>query len=259
MEHYGVDHNFKSPEIIEQRKNTFIANYGVDNPFGNKDIQQQIKHTLIRNTGVDNPMKCSKTKEKAKATNLIVRGVEYPPQDPVVKEKTKKTNMERRGVEYSFQDPLVQEKAKATNLIRYGTENPMQNQGIQSKSQKSAYKLKLYTLPSGTQIKLQGYEPWALDELLKTYKEDQIITDRAKVPRIEYKHNDKTHYYFPDIYIPDANLIIEVKSTWTHKCKLDITLAKADATKALGYSFDLWIFDAKGKRVHDSKSCSNHS
>jgi hypothetical protein len=160
--------------------------------------------------------------------------------------------MEKRGVENASQDPEVKTKIKATNLIRYGFESPMHNLDIQAKCQKNAYKFKLYTLPSGNQIKLQGYEPWALDELLKTYKEEQIISDRTKVPRIEYIHNEKKHYYFPDIYIPDANLIIEVKSTWTYTCKQDITVAKADATKALGYIFDLWIFDIKGKRLIDN-------
>jgi hypothetical protein len=52
--------------------------------------------------------------------------------------------------------------------------------------------------------------------------------------------------------IVDADLIIEVKSTWTYTCKQDITVAKADATKALGYIFDLWIFDIKGKRLIDN-------
>ena len=249
MEHFGVDHNFKSPEIKEKKKATFMEHYGVENPFANKEIQEKIKEIHIEKRGVDNVMKDPKVKEKGKKTNMDKRGVEYSLQDPIVKEKGVKTNMDKRGVDNAMKDPEVKDKIKETNLLRYGTEYAMQNPDIQAKSQKNAYKFKPYTLPSGAQIKLQGYEPWALDKLLKIYTEDQIITDRSKVPYIDYTFNNKQKRYFPDIYIPHKNLIIEIKSTWTHKCKKEITLAKADATKTKGYMFEIWIFDAKGNRI----------
>ena len=52
-----------------------------------------------------------------------------------------------------------------------------------------------------------------------------------------------------DLLKEKVNSIIEVKSTWTYKCKQDITNAKAEATKAKGYVFDIWVFDAKGHRI----------
>jgi TRAP-type mannitol/chloroaromatic compound transport system permease small subunit len=42
--------------------------------------------------------------------------------------------------------------------------------------------------------------------------EDYIITDRKDIPKIGYKIVEKQKYYFPDIYIPSENKIIEVKS-----------------------------------------------
>jgi hypothetical protein len=35
---YGVDHNFKIPEIIKNRKLTWLKNYGFDHPMKNLEI-----------------------------------------------------------------------------------------------------------------------------------------------------------------------------------------------------------------------------
>ncbi len=107
-------------------------------------------------------------------------------------------------------------------------------------------------MPSGEIRKVQGYEPFALDVLLKQgYTEDQIKTERKDVGRIEYEVDGKKKYYFPDISIPHEKKIIEVKSTWTYKCKTDNIQAKAEATRKQGYAYELWIFDAKGNRVSE--------
>lgn len=61
---------------------------------------------------------------------------------------------------------------------------------------------------------IKGYEHLALDELVKIYNEDDILTDRNDMPKIMYNFNDKTLRYYPDIYIKSENKIIEVKSTY---------------------------------------------
>jgi hypothetical protein len=100
-------------------------------------------------------------------------------------------------------------------------------------------------MPSGIIRKVQGYEPYALDELVKQYTEEQIKTDRKDVPRITYDIENNKHYYFPDIYIPEEKYIIEVKSTWTYKCKTDNIKQKAEAVKKLGYKYEIWVYDNK--------------
>jgi hypothetical protein len=107
-------------------------------------------------------------------------------------------------------------------------------------------------MPSGIVRKVQGYEPFALMDLLKQYTEDDIYTDRKTVPRISYQINEMSKYYFPDIYIKSQNKIIEVKSTWTYKCKYDNIQAKAEATRHAGYDYEIWIYDQKGNRVIES-------
>ena len=49
------------------------------------------------------------------------------------------------------------------------------------------------------------------------------------------------------------NKIIEVKSTWTYKCKLDNIFHKEKATKELGYTYEFWVFDSKGKRLSEEE------
>jgi hypothetical protein len=104
-------------------------------------------------------------------------------------------------------------------------------------------------MPSGSKVKIQGYEHYALDELLKKYNEEQIVIERKNVPRILYELNGKEHYYFPDIYIPHENKIIEVKSKWTFEHKKEITNAKEIYCKKAGYKFELWIFSKDGIRI----------
>jgi len=87
------------------------------------------------------------------------------------------------------------------------------------------------------------------EESSKGYKEEDIISDRKDIPRISYKIGDKQKYYFPDIYIPSKNKIIEVKSTWTYKCKKDNIQEKAEATKVAGYEYEVWIYDSKANKI----------
>lgn len=57
------------------------------------------------------------------------------------------------------------------------------------------------------------------------------------MPKIEYEFEGKKRRYFPDIWIPKHNLIIEVKSTWTYEKDLEKNLLKKKATEQMGYAF----------------------
>jgi hypothetical protein len=120
------------------------------------------------------------------------------------------------------------------------------------KASKNAYKLKEYILPSGRVEKVQGYEHYALDELIINEKmnETDIITGCKNVPTIWY--NDETgkkHRHYVDIFIQSQNRCIEVKSTWTAKKKKDCIFLKQNAAKELGYKYEIWVYDCKGIRV----------
>jgi hypothetical protein len=117
---------------------------------------------------------------------------------------------------------------------------------------KSSYKLKEYIFPSGKINKIQGYEHYALDELIKNEKIDEldIITGIKNVPTIWYNdESGKKHRHYVDIYISSQNRCIEIKSTWTaEKHKHNIFLKQKSAQK-LGYKYEIWIYDKKGLMV----------
>ena len=119
---------------------------------------------------------------------------------------------------------------------------------------KSSYSTKEYIFPSGRCEYIQGYENFALDELIINEKnnESDIIIGVKNVPEIWFNdENNKEHRYYVDIYIPSQNKCIEVKSLYTYKKDKQINLLKQEAAKKLGYNFEFWIYDEKGNKIYD--------
>ncbi len=253
IDKYGKKCSFQSSDVKEKIKATNILKYGVKSPLQNEDILNKVKSTNIIKYGVINPQQNKDIRAKVIKTNIKKYGVECSLKNPDVQNKIKNTLQDKYGVTHNFQAGDLRDKMKETFIEKYGVEYPAQNQEIFEKAQKNAKRLKEFTMPSGAVRKVQGYEPFALNELLQTYTEDQIKTGRQDIPRIKYTHNGKERYYFPDIFIPHENKIIEVKSTWTAKCKADCVNEKGIATKAAGYSYELWVYNGKGvKQSPDS-------
>jgi hypothetical protein len=182
-----------------------------------------------------------------RVTNLERYGTENSLQNEEIKAKIRATNLIKFGCISPIQNEEIKAKMKATNLLRYGAENVSQSIEIQRKRERKSYKRKEYIMPSGDIRIVQGYEPWAIDKLLLEYKEEQIFTDREYIPYIFYSLEDKRKVYFPDIYIPHINKIIEVKSTYTYIAKNGNVQLKAEATRKLGYDYEIWIFGDKGE------------
>ena len=217
-------------KLFKNKLNKLIKIYGTICSLSSESIKEKSKQTCLKNYGVDHSSKSNE-----------------------VKEKIKKTNLKIYGFEYSSQNKETREKFKQTCLKRYGTEHPSQNLDFMEKVQKNAKKYKEYRMPNGTIRKIQGYEPFALDILLKEFNEEQIITERKQIPTIHYLDNHKKRYYFPDIFLPHLNKIIEVKSIWTYKCKKDNVLEKEKATKEQGYDYEFWVFDSKGRKLSEEE------
>ena len=55
---------------------------------------------------------------------------------------------------------------KQNNLEKYGVEHHSQNEEIADKMIKNNFKLKEFIFPSGETIKVQGYEPFALNDII---------------------------------------------------------------------------------------------
>jgi hypothetical protein len=214
---------------FERIKNTMFDKYGVEYAAKSEHFKDKMKSTTLERYGVEHGTQCEEVKEKIRKTNLEKYGFEYGLQNEEVKEKRRISNLERYGFENPLQREEIKEKCKQTNLEKYGVEYPSQNTEIYEKMNKTSYYIKEYILPSGNIINIQGYEHFALDELLQkeNMNENDIITGCKNVPTIWYNdESGKKHRHFVDIFIPSQNKCIEVKSTWTFKKQKEIVLLK---------------------------------
>ena len=124
------------------------------------------------------------------------------------------------------------------------------SESFQRKCLSGLGKNKEYILPSGTIIKLRGYEPNFLNFIFNNnlLKEDDVI---FYPQRILYEYNNKEHYYYPDFFIPKYNLIVETKSSWIMKKQgIEKTLQKEKYTMDQGFQF-LLIIDNNFEKIKD--------
>jgi len=275
IQRYGVKHNSQNENIKKSKQINSLIKFGTNTPLQNNNIKQKIKKTNIEKYGVENVSQNEEIKHKKKDTTIINYGVEYPLQNEIVREKSKKTCLEKYGkehytqtkehnervkktclekygVEYSLQSQEIKDKGKQTSLKKYGVEYPNQNKEIMEKISKNSYKQKDYILPSNNILKIQGYENYALDELIQNENidETEIKMGCKNVPEIWYiDENNIKHRHFVDIYIPSKNKCIEVKSTWTAEKKKDNIFLKQQAGKENGYNYEIWVYNGKGEKV----------
>jgi hypothetical protein len=247
MKKYGSKFIGQVESCKEKAKETNLERYGTEYTFQSESVKSKIQETMIERHGVINISQSIEIKEKKIETTFKNYGVRNPSQCPEIQQKKIETSLERYGTENPSQSEEIKAKIRATNLERCGYEYHAQSPEFQSKLQRKAFKRKEYKMPSGDIRIVQGYEPWALDKLLLEYKEEQIFTDREYIPFIPYELQGKNRVYIPDIYIPHINKIIEVKSTYTYIVKNGNVQLKAEATRKLGYDYEIWIFGDKGE------------
>ena len=252
LEKYGCEYGLQNEAVKEKRRLSNLENYGFENPLQREEIKEKVRATNLEKYGVEYSSQCEEVKDKCKKNNLEKYGVEHFTQTDTMKEKTRATNLERYGVEYNLQREEIRLQIRATNLEKYGVEHSIQNPEVMEKQIKSSYYLKEYTLPSGSIIKIQGYEHYALDELFhqENIDENDIVTGCKNVPTIWYTDvNEKRRRHFVDIFIPCQNKCIEVKSTWTFTTQKETIFLKQQAAKGLGYLYEIWVYDGKGNKV----------
>jgi len=237
--------------VQEKTKQTCLKKYGAEYSWQNETVKNKVKNTMIERYGVENPNQSNTIRNKTKLTNLKKYGVEYPSQNQTFKDKFKETCLEKYGVEHHSQNNEIKLKKENTLLERYGVTNPTLNPEIAQKASNNSYQTKLYTLPSENIIKCQGYEHFALDELLKTVNEEHILNSKIDVPNIWYNDlNGKKRKHYVDIFIPSQNLCIEVKSEWTLKISNSNVFLKQQAAKELGYKYEIWVYNKKGIKIN---------
>lgn len=249
MNKYGVENINQLQEIKEKKIINCLNKYGVKNVAQNIDIKNKTKETnKLKYIEKHNSLPPSLIDKKQELFEKYGEN-DYRSSD-YIKNKIKQTVLERYGVDHISKSTEVQSIKRQNCMNKYGVEFPMQYPEFSEKSSKNSYLMKEYVLPSGKIIKVQGYEPFALKDIINIEKinENDIITGCKNVPTIWYNDlQGNKHRHFVDIFIPSQNKCIEVKSSWT--VKLKNVFLKQKAAKELGYNYEIWVYNEKGNVV----------
>jgi hypothetical protein len=227
---YGVDNPSKSKHIIEKKKQTTNKNYCVDYIFQRKDI---MKEGMLEKYGVEHAICSIEILDRMKEGLLEKYGVDNVSKLDLVKKKKEDKSIEKYGTKCVLQAEEVKNKIKETNLKKYGVEYIMQNRELFEKSIMTSYKFGTY---KSTGLYYQA--SYELDFLNKYY--DKLIIENGH--SINYIMNGDNLVYHSDFYLPDFNLIIEIKSKYTYEKELHKNLLKREYSIKSGYNF-LFVID----------------
>ena len=186
--------------------------------------------------GVDNYSKTDEYKEKVKKTSMEKYGVDSPNKSNSIKIKKVQSMINKYGFISNSMTEVSKNKLKETNMQRYGVEYPMQVVEFFNKQQKSSFSILEF---EDTELYYQS--TYELDFLLKMKEVGQIHNiRRGKV--IYYYENGLKRAHFPDFYMENLNIIIEIKSNYTYNKYLDRNILKQKACVDIGYNY-LYIID----------------
>lgn len=248
----GVEYPFQSKEIHDSIKQNNLKTYGNEVYLASETGKAQmlkkygseyyvsseaLRERMMKEYGSEYYINSDACKKKMME--------EYGSEYYTMSETCKKKMMEEYGSEYFINSSAFKDKMMAT----YGVQNAMQSPELLSKALYTMFSTKKYQMPSGNIVIIQGYENFALDDLLESgIAEEDIVVGCKNVPRIKYMYQDKEHVYYPDIYVKSENLLIEVKSMYTYHRDRDKNICKFQKSSK-EYNFELWVYDGKGNRI----------
>jgi len=144
---------------------------------------------------------------------------------------------------------VITRKMLKTMLERYGVEYWIQIDENYEKLLKHTKSYKIYKMPNGEEVFIQGYEDVIISQLLEEYDENDIIIKNSEITKytgqIYYELDGKKHKYYPDIYIRSINKIIEVKSEYTFSCDEERNLIKRKSCLDKNIEFEFIILTKK--------------
>ena len=233
LERYGSTNPMKNSEIRAKADKTVLQRFGVTNVSQSAAVKTRKATTCQSNYGVDNPSLSKEVVRKRTETFIERFGVSNPLKNEIVKQRSRDTCVERYGMEttggYSGRIKKMKEslskrtkaqkaesnvRREATNMERYGVAHCMHSEEMARKSISSAFRTKEVKI-SGTKFSgLLGYEPAALDFLLKQgVKPSSIKCGRRAAGSFPFVFMNKTRVYYPDFQL--NGVYVEVKSTYT--------------------------------------------
>lgn len=280
MKNHGVKRPLQSPTIMKKLQQTVTDTHGegITNVFQSSEIKEKIKKVNIDNHGVVHNSQREDVKQKLRdkinsrsdeekqdilqkshTTSLLKYGENSYAKTDESKQRSIRRNMKKFGVpnqlQYYSKLPKSKQKTQDTNFKKYGVRHPMQNATIADKASKKSLRYYNYTFPSGRIDRIQGYENFALNELILIgIHEDDIITKRTEVPEVWwFDAKGIKHRYYVDTYIKSQQLCIESKSPYTAEQKGKDIFIKQQAVKDAGFYCEIWVYDRKGNKVECHK------
>jgi hypothetical protein len=144
-------------------------------------------------------------------------------------ERTYATNNIKYGVNNVFENEDIKKKSRETCLRNIGVEYAQQNNKSFEKMLSSSFRRREYILKDGTISMILGYEDLAIKELEDSKLYKIIETGNSNnIPSFWYNDdNGKKRKYYPDIFLPEINTIIEVKSVYYFEKEMKINICKA--------------------------------
>jgi len=156
----------------------------------------------------------------------------------IVSEKVSTTNIQKYGFKRPLQNPDVAKIAHENHIKtmnkKYGVSYISHVPKFLEKAQKNSFKLDNYK-----HISYQGTYEF---DFIKHCENLKILDKISNGPFLWYEHDNKRKRYFCDFYIPNYNLIIEIKSSHWYETELEKNLTKQKACIAQGYNF-IFVID----------------
>lgn len=229
LEKYGNVFYMKTSDFKIKKKETMLLKYNTEVPLQNKTIKNKLENTNLEKYGYKYTLEADEIKKKIRNTKIKT----YDDENYNNRIKYKETSIEKFGFDNPMKNNIIKEKVHNTIKERYGVEHHMHIEETFNKTLKSGLKIKKY---KDTNLYYQG--SYELDFLDKYYN----ILNIERGTKIKYTFNNKEHYYFPDFYIKEFNLIVEIKSSKWYNEHLEINLLKKQSCIDSGYKF-LFIID----------------
>jgi hypothetical protein len=283
LEKYGKLRAFLLPEVFEKIRKRHKEKYGVEFPLQAQEIQDKITMTFMKTLNAPRPflseIYLQRMKEKyghewfccTDAYKQVMLD-KYGSENYITSDHCKQQMLDKYGSEnyitsdhckqqmldkYRSEHFFTSKKYREIMIEKYGVETAMHCPEICRKALSSSFRRKPYISPDGKTFMVLGYEGAALDEILK---EEGIKTVYAgedpEIPVFQYVgDDDKTHYYYPDIYIPEENRVIEIKSVYTYNQDPEKTLCKALKVSE-NHLFELRLYNHK-KEIVEILECRN--
>jgi hypothetical protein len=189
--------------------------------------------------------------EYTKGVGCVEMGIKYKVTHRTILNILKRNNIKIRSNTEAQNHSYTKQRVIEGNIKKFGVSNAMQHPEIFQKSNLNRFKYKSCIIDDVIFDRLQGYEEQGIRHLLKIYPNITVNDIKAgrcqDIPSIKYLL-DVERTYFPDIYVPKLNLLVEVKCEYTFKYNIEMNLAKQNGVINNGYNFLFIIFSNDGSK-----------